>query len=240
MEVDQAGAGDTSCVHSRPVRRDVKHRRIAPTPRSIGVSVQDDWGWSNPRDPSWCPRHPLFRRAARCSPSAGLLVGGPARVSSSHTWEARMWFAIAGAQGTGACSRLSPSCPGSSRRQGSHLPYTSVGPAPLAASPAQPVSESVLAGLTVSNWAWEARHPRPYIVNGVRLDTLGHSDATSSVHRNGGQRTRWTLRSRERKQEGEMPKKERHPSAPFQPCCCAWEPQSSFSTCPCHTTTESV
>ena len=30
------------------------------------------------------------------------------------------------------------------------------GPAPLAASLAQPVSESVLAGLTVSIWAWGA------------------------------------------------------------------------------------
>ena len=30
------------------------------------------------------------------------------------------------------------------------------GPAPLATSPAQPVSESVLAGLTVSIWAWGA------------------------------------------------------------------------------------
>ena len=45
-------------------------------------------------------------------------------MSSSHTWEARMWSAIAGAQVTGACSRLSPPVPGP---LGPHLPYTSVG-----------------------------------------------------------------------------------------------------------------
>ena len=53
---------------------------------------------------------------------------GPARVSSSHTWEARMWSAFAG--GTDYRSSLfapQSSCPGSSWRQGSHLPYTSMG-----------------------------------------------------------------------------------------------------------------
>ena len=62
-----------------------------------------------------------------------------------------MWSAIAGAQGTGACSRLSPPVPGP---HGGVTPAVHLrGPAPLAASPAQPVSESVLAGLTVSIWA---------------------------------------------------------------------------------------
>ena len=42
---------------------------------------------------------------------SGSSRGWPARVSSSHTWEARKWSAIAGAQGTGVCSRLSPPVP---------------------------------------------------------------------------------------------------------------------------------
>ena len=100
-----------------------RHRRIAPTAQYRRRCARRP-GLVKPRDPSWCPVTPLFRRAARCWPSAGLSRGWPARVSSSHTWEACMWSAIAGAQGTGACSRLSPPVPGSRSEQGSHLPYT--------------------------------------------------------------------------------------------------------------------
>ena len=53
------------------------------------------------------------------------------------------------------------------------------GPAPLAASPAQPVSESVLAGLTVSIWAWGAdTHARTKLT--AYMDTLGHCGATAA------------------------------------------------------------
>ena len=54
-------------------------------------------GLVRPRDPSWCPVIPSFGS----SPTAGrqrVLSWTASLVSSSHTWEARMWSAIAGAQ----------------------------------------------------------------------------------------------------------------------------------------------
>ena len=89
-------------------------------------------GLIRPRDPSWCPVT-LSQRAARCWPSAGLcgaglVVGrrGSGRLPPSCAqggilppgigwtlWQTgRDCNAIAGAQGTGACSRLSPPVPG--------------------------------------------------------------------------------------------------------------------------------
>ena len=67
-------------------------------------------GLIRPRDPSWCPVT-LSRRAARCWPSAGLR-GGQLAVSSHVLWIVGGRLAIAGAQVTGACSRLSPPVPG--------------------------------------------------------------------------------------------------------------------------------
>ena len=64
------------------------------------------WGaWS-----LWTMSHPSHRRrAARCWPSASLRGGQQVVTSSLDS----MWsIAIAGAQGTGACSRLSPPVPG--------------------------------------------------------------------------------------------------------------------------------
>ena len=103
-------------------------------------------------------RHPLFRGDASLLAVSGSSRGWPARVSSSPTWEARMWSAIAGAQGTGACSRLSPPVPGPHGGSGHTCRFHLRGPAPLAASPMPPVSESgkVLAELAVPIWAWEA------------------------------------------------------------------------------------
>ena len=87
-------------------------------------------------------RHPLFREAAHCWPSAGLPRGWPACVSSSHTWEARMWSSIAGAQGTWACSRLSPPIPGPRGGRG----HTCRTP-PRACSVSNATPQSVSAGL---------------------------------------------------------------------------------------------
>ena len=57
---------------------------------------------------------------------------------------------------------------------------TEAGVAPLAASPAQPISESgkVLAELAVSR-AWGAVTPMPVSI-GVLMDTLGHADAPAT------------------------------------------------------------
>ena len=87
----------------------------------------DDWDWSDPRtivgvpSPSSFGEPPTAARQRVFSLVASLL-------STSHTWESRVWSAVAGAQ-RGPDSLFAPqsSCPGSSRRQGSHLPYTSVG-----------------------------------------------------------------------------------------------------------------
>ena len=112
------------------------HRRIVPYRRSNGVGVQDDWGWSGPGILLGVLSPPLSEGRPPLAVSRSSR-GWPARLSSGHTWEARMWCAIAG---TGACSRLSPRVSGP---QGGVTPAVHLrGPAPLAASPAQPVSES--------------------------------------------------------------------------------------------------
>ena len=124
-------------------------------------------------------RHPLFRGAARCWPSTGLLVGGQVACRQVTPGKPGCGLPLRGHRGLGpvrASVLLSRVLTEAGVTPAVHLR----GPAPLAASPAQPVSESVLAGLSVSIWAWGARHPRPYVVGGVRMDTLGHSDAPAA------------------------------------------------------------
>ena len=58
VEFDQAGAGDSRWVHSRPVRC-VVGTVGQPRRRSIGVGVQDDWGWSDPGTLLGVPSPPL-------------------------------------------------------------------------------------------------------------------------------------------------------------------------------------
>ena len=106
VEVDQAGAGDSRWDHSRPVRC-VVGTVGQPRRRSIGVGVQDDWDWSDPGTLLGVPSPPLSEGRPLLAVS-GSSRGWPARVSLSHTWEARMWSAISG----GASSRLSPPVPG--------------------------------------------------------------------------------------------------------------------------------
>ena len=98
-----------------------KNRCLYP-PRPF-ASLATFLGW----DPSWCTVTPSFVEP----PTAGcqrVFSWVASLLSSSHTWEARMWSATGGAQETGG-SLFAPqsSCPGSSRRQESHLLYTSVG-----------------------------------------------------------------------------------------------------------------
>ena len=75
-----------------------RHRRIATTARYLTTGAGQTPG--------------PFLASRTLLAVSGSSGGWPARVSSSHTWEARMWSAIAGAQGTGACSRLNPPVPG--------------------------------------------------------------------------------------------------------------------------------
>ena len=106
VEVDQAGAGDW--VHSRTLCR--RHRRITPTAHGIGVGVHDDWGWSDPGTLLGVPSLPLSEGRPLLAVSGSSWVAS-SRVVKSHLGS-RMWSAIAGAQGTGACSRLSLPVPG--------------------------------------------------------------------------------------------------------------------------------
>ena len=72
-------------------------------------------------------RHHLFRGAARGWPSAGVLVGG--QLARRHVTPGKPGCALQlrGAQGGRGLFAPQSTCPGSSRRQGSHLPCTSVG-----------------------------------------------------------------------------------------------------------------
>ena len=139
-------------------------------------------------------RHPLFRGAARCWPSAGLLVGGQLACRQVTPGKPGCGLPLRGHRGPGpvrASVLLSRVLTEAGVTPAVHLR----GPAPLAASPAQPVSESgkVLAELAVSSWAWGAdTHARRVCV--VRLDTLVMVRAPAALHRNGAQRTRWRPR----------------------------------------------
>ena len=98
------------------------------------------------KTPHWCRREhattgadqtsgprpvTLSSEAARCWPSAGLR-GGQLAVSSQVPRMVCGRLPLREHRGTGACSRLSRPVPGSRSEQGSHLPYTSEGPAPSA------------------------------------------------------------------------------------------------------------
>ena len=67
-------------------------------------------------------RHPLSEGRPLLAVSG--TSWGPARCVVARSLDCRWSLAIAGVQGTGACSRLSRPVPGSRSEQGSHLPYT--------------------------------------------------------------------------------------------------------------------
>ena len=97
----------------------------------------------------WVSRHPLFREAAHCWPSASLLVGSHRHLSSSHTWHC-------GGHREPGLVRASVDLSRVLTEAGVSPAVHLRGPAPLAASPTQPVSEFVLSELAVSSWAWGA------------------------------------------------------------------------------------
>ena len=151
------------------------------TPASYGASQVPDgaataWvcmttGAGRTAGPFLVSRHLLFRRGRPLLAVSGSSRGWPACLSSS-----RMWSAIAGDRGLFAPQS---SCPGSSRRQGSHLPYTSMG---LLLS-SQPDATrrrvwKVLAEFAVSSWEWGAdTHARKLV---TLLDTLEHCGAPAA------------------------------------------------------------
>ena len=92
----------------RTARR--KHRRIAPTAQYRRRCAKR-LGLVRPRDPSWCPVTSSFGGPPAAGRQRVFSWVASSRVVKSHLG-GRMWSAIAGAQGTGACSRLSPPVPG--------------------------------------------------------------------------------------------------------------------------------
>ena len=131
-------------------------------------------------DPSLCPVTPSFGGAARCWPSAGLLVGGQLACRQVTPGKLGCGLPLRGHRGPGpvrASVLLSRVLTEAFVTPAVHLR----GPAPLAASPMPPVSES---GKCLQNSSVHrgvgSRHRRPYIVDGVRMDTLGHCGATAA------------------------------------------------------------
>ena len=122
----------------RAARR--RHRRIAPTAqyrrrcaRRLGLVRQPG--------PFLVSRHPLFRRAARCWPSAGLFVGGQGACRQVTPGKPGCGLPLRGYRGLGpvrASVLLSRVLTEAGVAPAVHLR----GPAPLAASPAHPESES--------------------------------------------------------------------------------------------------
>ena len=124
-------------------------------------------------------RHPLFRGAARCWPSAGLLVGGQVACRQVTPGKPGCGLPLRGHRGPGpvrASVLLSRVLTEAGVTPAVHLR----GPAPLAASPAQPVSES---GKYLQNSPCPAgrgeQTPTP-VKLATYMDTLGHADAPAA------------------------------------------------------------
>ena len=122
------------------------------------------------------------------------LVGGPpaagrqrvfswvaSLLSSSHTWEARMWSATAGAQGTGAvCSRLSPPVLGPHGGRG-HTCRTPPWACSVSRKSDATSRRSLVRYLQNSLCPGDvgSRHPCPQ-GNDALMDTVGHADAPAA------------------------------------------------------------
>ena len=142
VEVDQAGDGGLSLGPLPPRTACRRHRRIAPTALYRRRCARQQ-GLVRPRDPSWCPVNPLFRRAARCWPSAGLLVGGQLACRQVTPGKPGCGLPLRGHRGPGpvrASVLLSRVLTEAGVTPAVHLR----GPAPLAASPTHPVSASLV------------------------------------------------------------------------------------------------
>ena len=118
---------------------------------------------------------PLFRRAARCWPSAGLLVGGQLACRQVTPGKLGCGLPLRGHRGQGpvrASVLLSRVLTEAGVTPAVHLR----GPAPSAASPTQPCKR-VWQGTCRARGVQVgvgSRHPCPYLVRGVRM---GHIDA---------------------------------------------------------------
>ena len=119
VEVDQAGAGDTRWAHSRPARR------VVSTQRSTGVVCKRTGAGQTP-GPFSVSRHPSFGGPPAAGRQRVFSWVASSRVVKSHLGSSDV---VCHCGGTGDRGLFAPQsfCPGSSRRQGSHLPYTSVG-----------------------------------------------------------------------------------------------------------------
>ena len=102
-----------------------RHRRIAPTAQYRRRCARR-LGLVRPRDPSWCPVTPSFEEPPAAGRQRVFSWVASSRVVKSHLGSPDV---VCHCGGTGDRGLFAPqsSCPGYSRRQGSHLPYTSVG-----------------------------------------------------------------------------------------------------------------
>ena len=124
----------------------------------------DDWDWSDPRTLLGVPSQPLSGGRPLLAVSKSSR-GWPACMSSSHTREARMWSPTAWAQGTRAVVRASVFlCRVLTEARVAPAVHLR-GPAPLAASPKQPVGEVWQGTLQISLCPGdvESRHPCPQV-----------------------------------------------------------------------------
>ena len=101
------------------------HRRIAPTAQDRRRCARRQ-GLVRPRDPSGCPVTPSFGGPPAAGRQRVFSWEASSRVVKSHLGSPDV---VCHCGGTGDRGLFAPqsSCPRSSRRQGSHLPYTSVG-----------------------------------------------------------------------------------------------------------------
>ena len=124
-------------------------------------------------------RHLLFLLAARCWPSAGLLVGGQLACRQVTPGKPGCGLPLQGHRGPGPV-RASVLLPRVLTEAGVTPAVHLRGPAPLAASPAQPVSES---GKNLQNSPCPAgrgeQTPTP-VKLATYMDTLGHADAPAA------------------------------------------------------------
>ena len=123
----------------RTVRR--WHRRIAPTAQNWRRCARRQ-GAGQTAGPFLVSRHPLSRRAARCWKSAGLFVGGQLACRQVTPGKPGCGLPLRGHRGPGQSVRASVLLSWVLTEAGVTPAVHLRGSVPLAASPAQPVSES--------------------------------------------------------------------------------------------------
>ena len=102
-----------------------RHRRIASTAQ-LRRRCARRLGLVRPRDPCWCPVTPSFGGPPAAGRQRVFSWVASSRVVKSHLGSPDV-VCHCGSTGDRGLFAPQSSCPGSSRRQGSYLPYTSVG-----------------------------------------------------------------------------------------------------------------